>query len=103
MPRWVRVAAAEEVPAGTGRTVLALDRPLALYNVEGGYYALDDACPHRGASLGEATVDGHEVTCTWHSWAFDVRNGKGVRMEGVAVRTYRSRVSGGDVEVEIPD
>jgi nitrite reductase (NADH) small subunit len=60
-----RVAARTEVPSGTGKVVLAGGRVLALFNVEGEYFAVDNSCPHRGGPLGEGHLNGRVVTCPW--------------------------------------
>lgn len=103
MGRWVRVAAARQVPPGTGRTVLALGRRVALFNDGGEFHALDDTCPHQGASLGEGLLVAGRVICPWHSWIFDVRTGACPRVPDIAVSSYATRRAGDDVEVEVPE
>ena len=49
---------------------------MALFNVEGTFYALDGVCPHQGGPLGKGAMTGHVVTCPWHGWQFDVRDGQ---------------------------
>lgn len=49
---------------------------VALFNVEGTFYALDGVCPHQGGPLGKGAMTGHVVTCPWHGWQFDVRDGQ---------------------------
>lgn len=49
---------------------------ICVANVDGEYYAIDDACNHSGASLAEGTLEGAEVTCYLHAYRFDVRNGR---------------------------
>ena len=72
----VAVARAEELPDGRGATVeLEGGRELALYNVAGRFYAVENFCPHKGAPLAEGNLCGHTVECDWHGWRFDVRTG----------------------------
>ena len=47
-------------------------RVIALFNVDGTFYALDGVCPHQGGPLGQGTLEGCIVTCPWHGWQFDV-------------------------------
>jgi len=101
--RWVAVALARSVAPGTGRTVLAGGKRLALFRDGDGFHALDDQCPHRGASLGEGLLSEGAVICPWHSWEFDVRTGQNPRAPEISVRRYPARVVGGTVEVEIPE
>ena len=49
---------------------------LAVYNVNGEYYATENFCPHKGAPLSEGALCGHIVECGWHGWQFDVRSGQ---------------------------
>lgn len=100
---WVRVASAAEIPPGQGKPVRAGALELAVFNEEGDYFALDDTCPHQGASLGEGLLHQGRVICPWHSWMFELRTGQAVRIPGIAVNRYPARRRGDDVEVEIPD
>ena len=74
---------------------------IALCNVDGVYYAIDDACTHRSALLSEGDLIGKEITCPLHGAIFDVTTGE--VLEGPAgenLASYRVRVSGDDIEVE---
>src|SRR5206468_1919757 len=66
--RRVRVAAVGDVASGEGRVVEVEGKTLALFNVDGTYYAIDNSCAHRGGPLGEGELDGCVVTCPWHAW-----------------------------------
>lgn len=97
-----RVAAVRDVPPGTGRVVWARGRAIALFNVDGAFYALDNACTHRGGPLGAGRLDGTIVTCPWHANRFDVTTGRVV--VGVqSVTAYAVEVRGDDVLVDLPD
>lgn len=76
MANWVRVARLSECPPGTARELVAAQRIIALFNVEGTLYALDGVCPHQGGPLGQGALEGAIVTCPWHGWQFDVTNGR---------------------------
>lgn len=103
MERWIQVAEAATLPPGQGRTVAAGDAELALFNDAGEFLALDDACPHQGASLGTGTLHEGRVICPLHSWVFDVRSGRCPRDTHEPVRTYPTRCRDGVVEVMIAD
>ncbi|HUO65184.1 MAG TPA: Rieske 2Fe-2S domain-containing protein, partial [Terriglobales bacterium] len=75
MSRRVRVAGVADVPAGEGRVVDAEGKALALFNVDGAFYVLDNACSHRGGPLGEGELEGTMVVCPWHAWRWDVKTG----------------------------
>lgn len=100
--RRVRVAAVGEVPAGEGRVVEADGKPLALFNVDGAYYVLDNTCAHRGGPLGEGEVDGRIVTCPWHAWRWDVTTGANANNPVVKVACFPVVVDNGAIFVEVP-
>lgn len=70
-----KVAEISEVPPGTAVAVDVEGRRIAVFNVDGSFYAIDDTCPHAGAPLSEGDVDGSEVTCPWHNATFDLNDG----------------------------
>jgi len=99
---FVRVASVSEVPPGPGKLVLVGGKKLGLFNVDGTIHAIDDTCPHRGASLCEGEVDGTRVTCPWHDASFDLATGAHLSppvRTGVAV--YRVQVVGDEVQVDL--
>lgn len=96
-----RIASVADVPVGEGRVVEVGERLVALFNVEGTFYALDNTCPHRGGPLGEGDLDGPVVTCPWHAWRWDVRSGVNVNNPAVKVASLPVTVEGRDVFVEI--
>ena len=71
---------------------------LAVYNVDGEYYATENFCPHKGALLSEGTLCGHVVECGLHGWQFDVRTGECLTVRE-RIRTYEVRVEEGVVKV----
>jgi nitrite reductase (NADH) small subunit len=98
----VRVANVVDVPAGEGRVVQAGNHTLALFNVEGRLYAIDNACPHRGGPLGEGDLDGRVVSCPWHAWRWDVTTGLNVNNPAIAMACFPVSVADGEVFVELP-
>jgi nitrite reductase/ring-hydroxylating ferredoxin subunit len=98
---YVRVAAASDVPPGSGAVVHADGRPIALFNVDGSFYAIDNTCLHRGGPVGEGDLEGVVVTCPWHGFQYDVTTGRNVLDPDVGLETFRVRVEDGDVLVAI--
>jgi 3-phenylpropionate/trans-cinnamate dioxygenase ferredoxin component len=100
--RFVKVARKSELPENDGTYVEVEGKGIALFNLGGEIYALDNACTHVGGPLSQGRVEEGEVECPWHGSRFDIRTGE-VRMfparEDVA--TYEGRVTGNDVEVEV--
>ena len=71
----VRIGRAADVPAGSGRVFEAAGRTLAVFNVDGRFYAIDNECSHRGGPLGDGDLEGHVVLCPWHAWRFRLSDG----------------------------
>ena len=76
MTDWVRVAAADEMPAGSYRVVLVDDVPIAVFNIDGAFHAIEDVCTHDGGQLTGGQVDGCQVICPRHGARFDIRTGE---------------------------
>lgn len=103
MRQLIKVAETKEVPPGTAKAVDVEGRAVALFNVDGTYYAIADTCTHRGGPLSEGAVEGAVVTCPWHGATFDVTTGNVLgppAAEGVA--HYNVQVEGSDIKVETP-
>jgi len=101
MPR-VRAGSTKDVPAGEGRVVEAGGRTVALFNLDGAFYALDNTCSHRGGPLGEGELDGRVVTCPWHAWRWDVTSGANMNNPAVKMACFPVSVDGEQVWVELP-
>jgi nitrite reductase/ring-hydroxylating ferredoxin subunit len=99
--RRVRVAHVKDIPRGEGRVIEAGAETLAVFNVDGQFYAIDNRCVHRGGPLGEGPLEGHVVMCPWHAWRFDVRTGANVNNPAVKVACLPVTVQGDGVWVEI--
>ena len=97
----VRVAGVEELAAGEARVVEASGRSIAVFNVDGAYYAIDNVCPHRGGPLADGDLDGAVVACPWHAWRWDVRTGANVNNPAVTLACFPVRVEDGAIFVEL--
>ena len=75
-PSFVPVAFASDIPAGSGRAYTVGPYEIALFNIGGEFYALENSCPHQGGPIADGWLEGPLVTCPWHGWCFDVRSGK---------------------------
>jgi nitrite reductase/ring-hydroxylating ferredoxin subunit len=101
MAKWVRVAEEEEVHPGMGGEYVAGERIVALFNVEGTFYALDGICPHQGGPLGKGSLAGCIVTCPWHGFQFDVRTGQHQTSKSLVHPRFAVKVEGGGVWVDV--
>lgn len=110
MGRYVRVCSVSELPTGTAKMVKVEGKPIAIFNLNGQFYASDDACPHEGGPLSDGFIEGENVTCPWHGATFHIISGKtlepaaGAKMgppvdKGIAC--YPVRIVGAEVEIEI--
>ena len=91
-----------DVPPGEGRVVEADGRTLALFNVSGAFYALDNSCSHRGGPLGEGDLDGTVVVCPWHAWRWDVTSGANMNNPAVKMACFPVSLEGDQVWVDLP-
>jgi 3-phenylpropionate/trans-cinnamate dioxygenase ferredoxin subunit len=96
-PTFLPVAPVDSLADGACRSVEAGGRRLLLAKVEGRFYVTEDACPHRGASLGGGFLQGCEIFCPLHGWSFDVTHGTGLTRPDKPLRTYRTEVRDGQV------
>lgn len=92
-----------EVAEGGGKTVAVGDKLIALFRVGGAYHAIDDVCPHMGASLSDGLVENGIVTCPWHAWRFRLADGAWADNPRIKIGCYAVRVEGGAVQVQTPD
>ncbi len=97
---WLRAVKKSEIPPGSVAELQLDGKTIALANVEGTFYALDNTCLHRGGPLGQGALNGQVVTCPWHGWQYDVTTGKSVMNPAVGVTCYRVEVRGDDVWVD---
>ena len=96
------VAQAADCPPGSLCELVAGDRIIALFNVDGTLYALDGVCPHQGGPLGKRDVlDDGIVTCPWHGWQFDVRNGQHQLSKSLRQPRFDVRLDGDSVLVDL--
>ena len=100
MSDWIEVCQVSDCPPGTSLELVADERVIALYNVDGAYHAIDGVCPHQGGPLGKGQLDGCIVTCPWHGWQFDVRSGQHQLSPAVAQPTIAVRVEEKSVFVQ---
>ena len=102
MSEFVKVATVADIAPGEAKAVEAGGKTVALFNIDGTFYAIDDTCTHRGGPLSEGTVEGTEVTCPWHGAVFDITSGAVLAMPAPRhVARYNVRVNGENIEVEL--
>lgn len=102
MSEFQTVAKVGSLTEGQGTTIEVGDKLIALFLHGGQYYAIDDSCPHQGASLGAGYLDEEgAVSCPWHAWRFSVCDGTWCDNPKLGVDTYEVRVEGQEIQVKL--
>src|SRR5436309_6321564 len=102
MAKLVKVAETKNLTPGKATAVEVEGNRIAVFNVNGTFYAIDDTCPHSGGPLSQGELEETKVTCPWHGAQFDLKNGEVLSppaFEGV--RSYKVVVEGEDIKVEV--
>ena len=103
MPAFVKVADLSEIPAGTVKEVEANGKKIALANIDGLFYAIDNTCVHRGGPLGQGFLEGDLVECPWHGWQYNMKTGQCAFNPAARVPAYEVKTEGADVLVCLAD
>ena len=102
MPEFVTVTRVGAIPQGRGETFTVNGRLVAVFRAGDEYFAIDDLCPHMGASLGAGAVCDGIVTCPWHAWRFRVSDGTWCDNPKLKIDRFEVRVSGDEIQVQVP-
>lgn len=104
MSEFHTVARVGDIPPGEGRAYQVLDRIIAVFFVDDRYTAINDFCPHMGASLAGGYVENGAVYCPWHAWRFNITNGlwEDNPRSKICVEVYEVRVAGDEIQVRVP-
>jgi 3-phenylpropionate/trans-cinnamate dioxygenase ferredoxin subunit len=98
---WCQVCPTNDLRPGEA-TTLDVQPPIAVFNVDGTFYAIDDTCTHETFSLAEGYLAGAEVECALHYAKFDLRTGEALSLPAtVGVRTYPVKTEDGHVFVDV--
>ncbi len=99
MAAWHRVAKIQDLQEGQGVLCTLEGRGIALFKSGGQFFAMDNQCPHRGASLSEGEVKEGVLTCPWHAWQFEVKNGCLLENPEVKLQCFPVKVEGEDIYI----
>ena len=103
MADFTTVAKVGDIPVGRGMAYPVNDRVIAVFNDGGQYFAIDDCCPHMGASLADGELQQSVVACPWHAWRFDVRDGTWCDNRRIKIDRFELRVVDDMIQVRVPD
>ena len=101
MPNFVKVANTSDLKPGESKVVEVDGEQVALFNVDGEFFAISNTCLHRGGPLGEGFVEGDVVTCPWHGWRYNVKTGANLMIPNQKVPAYQIKIEGNDVFVSL--
>jgi nitrite reductase/ring-hydroxylating ferredoxin subunit len=102
MPSKIELCSADEVAVGAALKVEKEGLALAVFNVDGEFYVLDDLCTHGPGSLSEGYIEGDVVECNFHNGQFNIRTGEVVMPPCmIPAKTYRTTVENGKVVIEV--
>ncbi|WP_373651185.1 Rieske (2Fe-2S) protein [Schlesneria sp. DSM 10557] len=98
------VCTTEAIPEGEGRAFPLNGTLVAVFRRGGEFFAINDSCPHMGASLAAGYLEGCDVICPWHAWKFSVKDGTWMDSPKSKIRTecYAVKVVGNEIQVEVP-
>jgi NAD(P)H-dependent nitrite reductase small subunit len=102
MADFITVAKVDEVPEGTSKAFTVGQKMVAIFHQPDGVWnAIDDYCPHMGASLAEGTLQEGVVECPWHAWQFRLKDGTWVNSPKLKIGCYEVRLLGDEIQVKL--
>ena len=99
MPEFQVVCLATDIAEGEGKSFEVMGKMIGIYHLPDGFYAIDDPCPHAGASLALGCIEKDVIHCRIHHWGFGIKDGL-CREQNILqhnVRTYKVQVQDGQV------
>jgi nitrite reductase (NADH) small subunit len=99
---FVTVARVGAIADGQSEAFAVQGRMVAVFRAQDTYYAIDDFCPHMGASLAGGTMESGLVVCPWHAWCFSVRDGTWIDNPKIKVDCFEVRVQDDEIQVRVP-
>ena len=99
MPTFITVGRKDEIADGQCRTVYGPNKAISVFRAGEQFFAIDDMCPHAGASLGGGHVEDGIVTCPWHYWRFRLSDGAWADNPRIKIGSYPVRIVGTEIQV----
>jgi nitrite reductase (NADH) small subunit/3-phenylpropionate/trans-cinnamate dioxygenase ferredoxin subunit len=99
----ITVGKVGDIPEGGSIVVAVNQKDVAVFRIKDQYHAIDDLCPHMGASLSGGYVEDGIVTCPWHYWRFRLSDGAWADNPRVKTGCYRVQVVGDEIQLEVPE
>lgn len=92
MPKFIPAAKTSEILENQSKVVEVQGKPIAIFRVQGKFYAVSHVCAHAGGPIGEGFLSEYIVTCPFHAWQYDIRDGKCVTVDGAKIDSYPVKV-----------
>ena len=100
MSEWVSVGKRDEIPPGASEVIVHEGKPIAIFNVDGAYFAISTICPHAAGPLTQGFVENGRIVCPWHGWSFPL-SPENPPNDGLA--RYRVFMKGDEISIEYPE
>ena len=101
MSEFHKAAKASEIQPGSGKVVSAGGKDLALFNLNGDFFCIDNTCVHRGGPLGDGFVQESTVVCPWHGWQYEIKSGECKTNPAAKLACYQVRQEGDDILISV--
>lgn len=102
MPDFQKIGNKNEIENGAMKSFTVAGKQIAVANIEGQYFAIDEICSHAHCSLADGFVDGQTVICPCHGSTFDLTNGRVMSLPAIVdVASYQVKVEGDDILVQV--
>jgi len=99
---WTKLGSRDSVSIGSGKEFTVNGIGVAVFNVDGRFYATEARCRHQDGPLAEGNLKGEIVECPWHFWNYNVRTGKLLDyLKDVKLNTYSIEVKGNDIYIDL--
>jgi nitrite reductase (NADH) small subunit len=105
MTEFQTVAKVGDIPEGQGRSFAVNGTMVGVFLSQGKYLAINDFCPHMGASLADGHVEDDAVMCPWHAWRFSLKDGTWLDNSKSKIKSacYAVRIEGSEIQVSVPN
>ncbi|MFY9742442.1 MAG: Rieske (2Fe-2S) protein [Candidatus Sulfotelmatobacter sp.] len=101
MPNFTKLTTQSELPfIDEAKEFPCGSKTICVANVNGVYSAMDNVCPHRGGPLGQGMIEGDQIVCPWHGWAWNVKTGVAEQDSSMKVAVYPLKIENSDVLIE---
>nr|VFK35564.1 MAG: 3-phenylpropionate/trans-cinnamate dioxygenase ferredoxin subunit [Candidatus Kentron sp. MB]VFK77361.1 MAG: 3-phenylpropionate/trans-cinnamate dioxygenase ferredoxin subunit [Candidatus Kentron sp. MB] len=100
MTKWIDIVPVSEFKPNTSRSITVDETEIAIFSLDDGFYAIEDACTHDYKTLSNGKIDGDQVICPWHGARFDIKTGEALTaLAEESVATFPTRVENEMVQV----